>query len=911
MRSLLVSILGISLFLIHSDSFALKKTNGTPIGGMGTGYVVYNAVTGDFGTSGKAPPAGADGFEFASGRKSSSSGFHLFAGGEAVQKATTEEEDAKCPIYTADFGEKNSVSFKLTAFGPYIPGDGMDNFQLATSPLAFFEIVAVNNGSAATDVAAAMEFSNTAGSGSLLGGATSGTAESGNQAISFAGTDDNACLAVDCDATTPGYSCGAMGTFTTNGTLSNGAGNIVAAKCNLAAGATVRFKFTLAWWRKYESTTDRYSSGYVDRENYYYHNFYDDSKEALAFGRSKFDAVRTAITSFVERTMASNFPEWYKDRLLNNTYPLIHNSQVARDGRLAFWEGLYGIIGTIDQGEHAALFYTFNWPQVQWLELQYWKRTSWQDSKKGQIHHDFNMGIQGFNNTSIDENTRKAARFMCPWDSWNRNDYWWVPNTTTWSDLNSMFIFKAYELMLATGNLDSMRTYFPAIKATADRIIAQSNGGVLPLTCHSTYDESNDGGATFSITPEYNAGIALPTYLAMAEIAKFTGHDSVATRYMEYYTTGRPQYKTQYANSSTYATGKDYSEGDVAGYSWANYLCFEPVMDSGFITDAKKKLWNYYHNRTESGVDDLRAKLGKWGFYTCDHWGGVEIALGKPDTALIIHKWDHQYYYEESPAMIFWQTLRKESGTNKNSYASYMTGPTVWRSYFQMIGYMIDNANNRLWIRPRIPTDMDKKITNAILLNPKGHGTLNYDETGDAATGLVQDMTVEYDSPVTVKEIVLKDNAGVAEPYVSVGGTLGHTVALEGSGYEKNIRVTLAAPIQIGPQGVRIQVFNKPTGVAGAVRPSRIRQLAIKSFRLGAGGGVRFSVDKAGPVTMELLAINGAWIGTIMQKNAIAGEQSFIWNGRTIDGKRVGSVLCLMRLTTPDGSITRTVFTGR
>ena len=55
---------------------------------------------------------------------------------------------------------------------------------------------------------------------------------------------------------------------------------------------------------------------------------------------------------------------------------------------------------------------------------------------------------------------------MLAWDNKDHADYWWFPNTDTWSDLNSMFIFKAYELMLATGNLDSMKLYLPAIIKT-------------------------------------------------------------------------------------------------------------------------------------------------------------------------------------------------------------------------------------------------------------------------------------------------------------------------------------------------------------------------------------------------------------------------------------------------------------
>lgn len=877
-RVLCVQIVVLAFF---SGVFALSGTGGTPLGGMGTGYVVFNGQK--FGVSGKMPPAGADKGE----TQISSSGFHFFVDGTAKSRAQAVSEDAKCPLQTADFGTVGDVEFRLNGFGPYLPGEDLENYQLATSPLALFDITAVNGGAATAAVAVAMEFANEG----LLGGANSGTVETGNRAILFSGSPANAYLTVDCDNTTPEFSAGAEGTFSSDGKLANTDGNLVAAKCNIAAGETVHFKFVLAWYRTYGS------------ENYYYHNFYSNSKEAAEFGLSKFDEVRDGITSFVDRVMASNFPEWYKDRLLNNTYPLIHNSQCAKDGRVAFWEGNYGIIGTIDQGQHAALFYTFNWPKVQWQELQFWKRSA---KSNGQIHHDVNEGKQSFTPGSDANN-----RYMLAWDNSNHADYWWFPNCDSWSDLNSMFIFKAYELMLATGDHDSMTLYFPAIKKTAERILSQcGSGSKLPLNCHSTYDICQGaGGSNCTMTPEYNAGLAVTTYLAVSEIAKFCGEDATATTFREHYEAAKAEYKQKYGNSissNSYASvsSRDYAEGDVAGYSWANYLCLEPIMDEEFITSACEKLRSGYDS--QSGI---RNKLGRWVFYTVDHWGGSEIAINNPDRSLATHKLDYQYYYEQVPNMVFWQTLQKGDGnTHKDSY---MTAPTVWRSYFQFCGYMIDNAFQRLWIRPRIPSEMNGKITNALLLNPKALGTLNYDETADEATGRTQTISIKYDKPVTIREIVLKNNTGVEEPYVVVSGAPAPVISVEGSGHEKNIRVALAAPIQIGPEGVGIEVYDRPVSVENRLRLSSLKPLALNTFRLTAGAPVRFSVDAAGEVTMDLMTINGAKIGTIMKKSVSAGSHKFVWNGKTTDGRHVGSVFAVLRLTSPAGSITRIVTTVR
>ena len=92
---------------------------------------------------------------------------------------------------------------------------------------------------------------------------------------------------------------------------------------------------------------------------------------------------------------------------------------------------------------------------------------------------------------------------------------------------------------------------------------------------------------------------------------------------------------------------------------------------------------------------------------------------------------------------------------------------------------------------------------------------------------------------------------------------------------------------------------------------SAMQPLALQSFRLVAGAPVHYSVDVEGTVTMELLALNGAKIGTIMNEQVSAGNNSFRWNGKTIEGKSVGSVFAVLRLSSPQGTVTRMVSTGR
>ena len=159
---------------------------------------------------------------------------------------------------------------------------------------------------------------------------------------------------------------------------------------------------------------------------------------------------------------------------------------------------------------------------------------------------------------------------------------------------------------------------------------------------------------------------------------------------------------------------------------------------------------------------------------------------------------------------------------------------------------------------------------------------------------------------------MLKNNTGTEEPFILINGAAsGATVKAEGTGLEKNIRVTFATPMQIGPDGMLIEVYNKPVAITAAAGLNRMFTLAVANFRIAANQVISYSVNADGPVSMELLSLNGAKIGTIMRENLAAGNHSFKWNGKTLEGKKVGSSFAILRLTSVNGSVSRTVFAGR
>ena len=193
---------------------------------------------------------------------------------------------------------------------------------------------------------------------------------------------------------------------------------------------------------------------------------------------------------------------------------------------------------------------------------------------------------------------------------------------------------------------------------------------------------------------------------------------------------------------------------------------------------------------------------------------------------------------------------------------------------------------------------------------------MNYDENPVSSSGRCQNLTVTFDSLTTIKQIVLKNNTGTATPGAIVtnngAGIGGFTLAAEGSGYEKNIRITLASPILVGPQGLGIQVFNAPVGVvAGTTTAHPPVMLSCSNGRIYPGSTIRYTVDITGPVVMGLIGVNGVVIANIMRGTSFVGPHSFVWNGRSTKGAPVSPGVVVLRLSSSKGAVSSVVIIGK
>ena len=65
---------------------------------------------------------------------------------------------------------------------------------------------------------------------------------------------------------------------------------------------------------------------------------------------------------------------------------------------------------------------------------------------------------------------------------------------------------------------------------------------------------------------------------------------------------------------------------------------------------------------------------------------------------------------------------------------------------------------------------------------------------------------------------------------------------------------------------------------------------------------LRYRVDQAGPVVLEIFDVRGTHVATVVDANLGAGRHSAEWNGRDTRGNAVGSGVYFARLVSPSGT---------
>jgi len=827
---------------------AITNSTGTPLGGIGASYIVYNARTGGF----------AKGYRLTGNHwyteKSVPGGFHLYTrvNGTAATsvKATTVDEDAQPPIYRAHYAALQNVKFDLLAFGPYATGDD----SAATFPLAFFEFTVTNNNSVSAEAAVALDIDGLVGSAPVRidGGFSTQGAE--NASVIAAAAASGAQV-------TAGSS---VSDFSADGVLDNSNGHLVAVMAIVGPGQKAVFRFVVAWYQNFGS------------EGFYYQNYFAASSPAASWGMANFSRIRAGATAIVDRIMGSNLPSWFNNYILENLYPLMHNGQTAKDGRVAFREGTYHIIGTLDQMGHAQLPVSYNWPSINWRQMEYFARTQMRAPAEGAIHHDF-----GTNES------------MCAWDARDASDghYDYAPQyggISTWGDLNALFVLNIYELFLATGDTTKLRMLWPYMKKTGAWMLVQCSwggaGSYLPMNVAATYDDGHNDKDI------YCSSLFLAACSAFKEMASAMNDLAARDKWAMQFANGRNQFVQRYWTSQYFLQHPDYdaaggyggdglgTEQYGAGYALARALGLPSILD-----DDKAQYW---FRRVYPVVNFAGRMSCCWHFYEVGHAGQCGIAIGSPDSGLDVHNVDYSEYHTKNPQWVFWQGI-----SNMQGYYSYCTAPVVWRALFLLEGYTIDNFNKRLWLRPALLKTMQNRLTNAPLLLPGNWGTFNYN--GNDSAGRTQDLIVAYDKSLTMREIVLRNNTGgtsAASLVIKNGVAIAHTDSCEGTGLDAIVRIKLSQPVDLGAGGVRVLLYKNKSQLptVGAIADNRDAPMPRPQLQVLSTDRITVTCSSPATLVVDLFSMDGRLVQSITKGLLGSGTHAFPINSRLLsDGAYV------------------------
>ncbi len=587
-----------------------------------------------------------------------------------------------------------------------------------------------------------------------------------------------------------------------------------------------RINYVLAWY-------DR-----TDPELGYYMNLYEQPREIALHGLKVFDRLKANAERLVNGMRGSSLPHWFQNQVLNTLSSTVLNAMYKRDGRVAFAEGQWTCFGTMDQMWLARQIFCQLMPFYAWQELNYWARTQ---MKNGQIHHDFNK---------MDVGSDRAKRsVLCPWDDTEHQDY---RNIQKWVDLNAGFIISVYEAYRLTDNEEEFHKLWPYMKKAGQRIFKQVEelgNKQWPFTFNESENSYDAGG-----NPDpYNANLSALAYRMMAELAEKLGEKEIAKEYLNAYNQVRRSYSERYINGADNMMGK-HCENIFTGQQMAMHLKMGEIWNQAETDTILKKLENYYYPYYW-GLGYPAGTYDEWTPYLLVHYGGLLLNTGRLDQWYVLQKDAYMRQYQDRErvfdhALNILPAITEPKWISKNirSKKQYISLPSAWRTYYDVIGFHRDARTDEIWLKPILHKSMQGQLKAGYFLTPETDGFIDYEETATK-----KNISVRTTAPLHVKSLRLIDDFK-GKVKVNVNGKR-QNVKRTGSGYTKELVVFWEGDVT--SEGVRIDVVGKRIvpELEAPAKPDRDFQTAFKLNDMSPFEGLKAAkADKSGGTKKEKAA---------------------------------------------------------
>ena len=723
------------------------------------------------------------------------------------------------------------VGISLEAFSPICAGDS----KHSSLPLTIY-IFTISNTSA-TACSAAVALSNGAG------GTTIGTAPNVTGIKS-----GSVCMMVSNDAGGATVTSGTNASdFTADGALDNSAGGILASKVAVAAGATRKITFAIAW----TSVADGY-----------YRKYFTDAQGIATYGVDSASILKAKVDNWHNKILNSNYPDWFKDLMINSCHTYNSMTDWTNAGGA---NGTYGMnessssgnYGCIDQSYHGSMALPVFAPEAAWSEVS---RIAGSQLSTGLISH-FYPGQNEVRSDGGAKLTLQAYR-----------DYLWTGNT---AQLASLYT--------------NIKNAIAGIRALDTR----NSDGLPDDSLMNTYDNPYWDGWMIP-SKEYDCELYLAALKAAAKIATLQNDAATATSYNGYFTQASASFEK--ANSSTVASSGFWnattaSRGGKTGYytastninitkgqaMWACVLegqwyadfcglgnlhpenriqsCLSYAQDVLFDPTATNPTYVYMAGIPPAGATHFGSAESPGAAYVSyvEYPAGGLCAAFQHNLPDVSMKALNMYWYiTYSKWHRVYNVPCKVAADGSGAgwgIGRYMFAPGVFDALYNMTGFTPDIAGKTLRIKPSLPTGMDS-LKAAPLMNPVSLGTVDYKK--NAQNG--QRFFVKFDSPLPFSTFYCGKEGGAQKvTVVKPGATVSPTIAVN-TADTSEYAVSFGGTLSFDDAGVSIYVGDYGVPVNLPARAIKIQDFLVNMKQ----GKISYSLPEGASVKVCLVNSQGS-----------------------------------------------------
>lgn len=464
----------------------------------------------------------------------------------------------------------------------------------------------------------------------------------------------------------------------------------VASVKKLEPGEEMQVRFILAWYMPHmpvgqgmQDVREAHTPTAAGDAGVNYINRFKDVREVLAYAISEGDRLKAESLRLTELMKASDLPEWFKKRLLNDRFVSATGTWFDKKGNFSVNEGptgMSGCLGTIDQRAASQGFWLTFFPELDENELESFRLCQGED---GQTSHDI-----GF--SEIEYRTTRH---------------------TQWPDLAAAYVQQVCRHWQRTGDDEFARRHYPYVKKTIQWAVSMDDCDCgIPYIRKgrgTTYDNQHWEGVNSFIASVHMAMLYLAadmarrmgdadweTYLAMAERAK-------ESRLKMLWDDKRRVFRNAYVNK----TGEVDESTFIASLAGDWYLMsagMKSPVDEEMLRDAAEGILRDCY--CETGLTDQGGRPDTPAFmqYPAAYYCAPAMLLGKAEEAMRAMEINDQVILK-APSNHFIQGLTYHmDGGPRWALPYYMTSPATWNLLDAIAGLTPDLRDNTLAVSPKM-----------------------------------------------------------------------------------------------------------------------------------------------------------------------------------------------------------------